>query len=320
MPRLHSEKTSGARVVSMWIKTAAVLVAVIPLMGNKIVIEVPAGGAVVSSSGLVSCAAQETCTVDTSANPFTETLTAVAEPGYAFAGWEEGADALCAGSTSEDCTELADEAFSQFLPSANDETFAVRPTFTALDGEEPAVAPRFSVRSLHRTRFYEVRGETQEEIWDALHSAANPLNKNGGKHGGKNAVGYANMEVRYHYQAEYVEGGSDCRVASGELDFEFETTLPKLASSTERSEHFDQRWQIFHNDIVEHEAGHIALYRQLVTQLPEVMRRVPSVPCSELAEHVRSAVARSVDAITQANEEYDRSIGGGMDLADSHAY
>lgn len=320
MPRLHNEKTNGARVVSMWKKTAAVLVAVIPLMGNKVVIEVPAGGAVVSSSGLVSCAAHETCTIDTSTHPFTETLTAVAEPGYEFAGWQQGADALCAGSASEDCTELADEAFSQFSPSANNEALSVRPTFTALEGEEPAAAPRFSVRSLHRTRFYEVRGETQEEIWNALHSAANPLIRSGGKQSGRNAVGYANMEVRYHYQAEYVEDGSDCRVASGELDFEFETTLPKLAGATEDAEHLDQRWQIFHSDIVEHEAGHIALYRQLVTQLPEVMRSVPSVPCGSLAEHVRSAVARSVDAITQANEEYDLSVGGGMDLADSHAH
>ena len=90
----------------LWVRAAAVLGLSVMLMGSKLVIRVPEGGEVISSSGLVACAAGETCTVDLQQGRFAETFTAVAADGYPFRGWTGGDAAVCGGTLVADCTEL----------------------------------------------------------------------------------------------------------------------------------------------------------------------------------------------------------------------
>ena len=102
-----------------WVRAAAVLGLSVLLMGSKLIIRVPEGGSVISSSGLVACAAGETCTVDVDRRNFAETFTAVAADGYVFRGWTGGDAAVCGGTLVADCTELDSGPFSDFGMAAS---------------------------------------------------------------------------------------------------------------------------------------------------------------------------------------------------------
>lgn len=299
----------GVSFVVMWIRAAVVLGVSILLMGSKLVIVVPDGGAVVSSSGLVTCSARETCTVDTSEYPFAETFTAVAEPGYEFTAWGDGASAVCAGGQNPDCSELDHDAFSSIPDSGalNDSagTLTLRPGFSAQEPKEAGPAPRISVSSYHRTRNYLINGNTREEVWQQLHGNSNPLVMD--HKTGRKPTGYTRVGFKYLYQGAYEPNGSSCNVASGNFEFSFETVLPYLAMTDETDEALKVRWKHFHTEIVEHEARHIALYRQLLTQLPETLLEISGVPCSELRSRVRMAIENAVDVVKESNHDYDRN-------------
>jgi predicted secreted Zn-dependent protease len=303
----------------LWVKTAAVLGLSVLLMGSKLIIQVPEGGSVVSSSGLVACAAGETCTVDTSDGDFAETFTAVAEPGYAFDRWADRAGAVCRGSRDAWCEELDNGPFSDFTRSHSrlrqGAAMTLTPAFRAWGSASAEAKSRFSVSSFHTTRYYQVRGNTLEEIWAQLHSAANPLAID--HRAGTRPLGNASFAYNYNYQGAYTANASSCRVESGELEFRFETVLPRLAHAAATTEQLASRWQSLQDHITEHEAGHHAIYRQLVTRLPQVMTDLGAVPCNELDGRVSVAVAEAVDAVRQASEDYDENYGGEAAVASS---
>lgn len=69
------------------------------LAGCKIVQTSTSGGFIVSASGDHDCAEENTCEIDIpNGDPFSESFTAVARYGYAFAGWRGTESYLCAGS------------------------------------------------------------------------------------------------------------------------------------------------------------------------------------------------------------------------------
>lgn len=291
----------------MLAKTVSVIGTSLLLMGSKIVIFVPVGGSVVSSSGLVTCTAGETCTIDTTDFSFTETFTAVAEPGYEFTAWGDGENAVCIGSQNADCTELDENTFSEFSGAVDhidaSSTFTMHPIFSTLESTTAAPPARISVSSVHRTRYFRVRGKSPDEVWADLHGAANPLTKI--PETGRKPVGNASMELRYTFQPEYVPGSSHCRVASGNIEFMFETTLPRMVVTDETSDSLKRRWQLLEKEVTEHEVEHIAIYRRLISQLPEVMTSEASATCSELSQRVSSAIEESVDAIKSINIAFD---------------
>jgi predicted secreted Zn-dependent protease len=164
-------------------------------------------------------------------------------------------------------------------------------------------------------RYYQVRGNTQEEVWAQLHSAANPLAID--HKAGTRPLGKASFEYTYNYRGSYATNATACRVDSGSVEFRFDTVLPQLASAGETGAPLAGRWQSFQALIAEHEAGHHAIYRQLVTQLPQVMTDLGEVPCNELDDRVRVAVSDAVDAVRRASADYDENHGGEAQLASS---
>ena len=74
----------------------------VALGGCRILVEVPAGGQVVSDQGL-TCSAGSTCIVDVEDTSYEETFEAVAAPGYTFTGWAHvGGQTVC-GNTEAPC-------------------------------------------------------------------------------------------------------------------------------------------------------------------------------------------------------------------------
>ena len=303
----------------LWAKVAAVLGFSVLLMGSKIIIHVPPGGSVVSSSGLFACAAGEVCTIDINEQYFAETFTAEAEPGFEFGGWGDKAGALCGGSRDPYCSELGGESFSDFgsgKPQLQPgSVLTMHPSFEATGYAAPQPQPRIDVESIHVTRYYQVSGNTQEQIWAQLHGAANPLAPD--PSAGVKPLGHASFQYQYDYRSGFAENSSHCRVESGSLQLRFETVLPRLADSAQVGDRLRDRWQFLQALITEHEAGHHAIYRRLVTQLPQVMSDLNPVPCQQLDGQVRLAVEDAVAAIRRANADYDHHNGGETYLASS---
>ncbi|MEE4144441.1 MAG: DUF922 domain-containing protein [Halieaceae bacterium] len=303
----------------LWAKVAAVLGFSVLLMGSKIIIHVPAGGSVVSSSGLFACAAREVCTIEADERYFAETFTAEAAPGYTFDGWGDKAGALCAGSPDPYCSELDEAPLAGFGDGAprlqRGSVLTLHPAFAARDEEADHSSARIDVSSFHRTRYYQVSGNTQEEIWSQLHGAANPLAPD--RRSGVKPLGQASFQYRYDYRSAFAESAASCRLESASLTLRFDTVLPRLAATQPTSELLRDRWQPLQELVTEHEAGHHAIYRQLVTQLPEVLSGLGAVPCTELDEQVRLAVADTVAAIRRASAEYDEHGDGEAYLASS---
>ncbi len=291
----------------LWVRAAAVLGTSMLLMGSKLIIHVPEGGSVVSSSGLFACDAGESCTIEFNGHHFAETFTAVAHSGYVFKHWETGSGAICSGSLNTQCDELDPDSFGGFGTDAatnrNRGALSLTPAFSgsAYDGSAPS--PRITVKSHQSTRYYAVRGVTRDEIWSQLTGAANPLPVD--RNAGTKPLGHASFKYEYDYQGEYAGNSSSCRVHSGNFDFRFETVLPRLAVNESVHRELDARWSTLEDRVTEHEAGHHAIYRQLVTRLPEALQEIGVTPCSELDQRVSEAVTRAVDDIRRASADYD---------------
>jgi len=100
---------------------------------------------------------------------------------------------------------------------------------------------------------------------------------------------------------------ANCRVRSADINFEFETVLPKLKDLEEKTNRFQNQWKEFQSHIIDHEAGHIAIYRRLVKQIPQAMRRIRNVRCEALDQTVQASVDSIVKKVKQANSRYDNS-------------
>ena len=303
-------------------KNAAVLAISMILMGSKVVIHVPKGGSVISSSGLYACTAGETCTIDINNQHFAETFTAEAEPGFAFSRWGDGNGAVCGGSRDPYCSELDVGPFSgsdsRLDRLASGHAVRITPLFDGNDSDAQGPEPHFEISSHHRTHYYQVHGRSQEEIWAQLHGPANPLAVD--RNAGTKPLGHASFHYQYNYASEFAASPGNCQVESGAFDFHFETVLPQLAEAGRANEHLQSRWQPFQALITEHEAGHHAIYRRLVTQLPQAVIELGAVPCSELEDRVRVAVESAVGAIRRASIAYDEHHGGDTYAVSSLSY
>ena len=302
-----------------WAKAAAVLAVSVLLMGSKIIIRVPEGGEVVSSSGLYACSAGEVCTIEINEQHFAESFTAVPAPGYAFASWGGQPGAVCRDSRDPHCADLDGGPFADFAVEAaslrKGAVLTLSPAFTAREDVATASSPRFRITSLHTTRYYPVSGRTQEEVWAQLLGAANPIAID--RAAGIKPVGHASFEYRYSYRSKFAANPANCRVDSGSIEFRFDTVLPELAASETIRDQLQQRWAPFQARITEHEAGHHAIYRELVTELPQVLAQVGEAPCAELDRRVSLAVADAVGAIKQASAEYDENYSSDSYVASS---
>lgn len=99
------------------------------LTGCKLAIIVGEGGEVTSLSGNNDCTGPNYCIVEVTSETFTETFTAIAEPGYEFVKWQDGEGFQCAGSTSTSCTvSISGNPYAEAIV-ASFETASLRPVF-----------------------------------------------------------------------------------------------------------------------------------------------------------------------------------------------
>lgn len=294
-----------------WGRALVVLGGSFLLMGSKIVITVPEGGSVVSSSGLIECSSGQVCIIDITDQRFVEVFTAIPDQGYHFANWADNNGALCRGSQHPHCPDLGTTPVSDYqgfqLPPDPAAVFTMNPTFTSGGSVPPSRGPSFTINSSHLTRYYGIEGDTTAELIAQLAGDANPLPVQAAA--GRKPVGHANFSYRYDYDSEYGANLASCRVASATLRLRFETVLPRLENPGGKPGYLLNRWLPFQQEVIAHEAGHHAIYRLMATKLPRALTALGEVPCHELEQRVGQAVGRIEQEMHRASSAYDFAHG-----------
>lgn len=99
------------------------------LAGCKLAVMVSSGGEVQSLSGTRNCSGPGFCEFDIATTDFSDTFTAVPNPGYEFVEWQDGSGYLCASSQSTSCTvSLPAEPYASALLALFD-MVSIRPVF-----------------------------------------------------------------------------------------------------------------------------------------------------------------------------------------------
>ncbi len=109
-------------------KIIAIAILLLFIQGCKITQVVPAGGAVVSRTGSYNCAAGQTCVITINGTVFSDTFTAVPDPGYRFVGWKKQNGYLCGGNKTPCALENVPANFT-----ALDANTFLEPIFEKID-------------------------------------------------------------------------------------------------------------------------------------------------------------------------------------------
>ena len=172
--------------------------------------------------------------------------------------------------------------------------------------------PAVTIRSTSTTEYFALSGRTREALWHELNGAGNPLNalyRNQGT-----ALGHAGVEYRYRYQPAFGSSPSSCRIASADIELRFTTVLPELADGTV-SDLLARQWPRFQETIAEHEAGHHAIYRDLLSQIPAALQQLEEASCAELDQRISLTINAVVDAVRQRSRDYDQGYDSGRYVA-----
>lgn len=281
------------------------------LLGSNIALTVPEGNSTDSASVASACAAADDCEGDVGNQDLQETLAEIHGPDDAVLGSRESQDSECFASSYSDCTNVPTDDFSRHpqLAMLLDSAGATEIQLPGIAGAtgQPQPTSTFTIRSSLSTRYYAINGDTSSELWDELRGDANPLSVLPGV--GRKPLGEASFVYSYSYQPDQAVGASHCQVKSGEIDVQFETVLPRLEGLDHKPDRLRRQWREFQTVVVDHEVGHLVIYRRILEELPQAMSKIGAVPCDELDSRIVAAVDRVVDSIQLASSDYDAHVG-----------
>lgn len=110
-------------------RATAVATIGLALTGCKLAVIVGEGGSVTSLSGNNDCSGPAYCIIDIDNPAFSETFTAVPEPGYEFVKWQDGWGFQCADELSPVCSISVPGGAIGEAVVASFETASIRPVF-----------------------------------------------------------------------------------------------------------------------------------------------------------------------------------------------
>ncbi len=184
---------------------------------------------------------------------------------------------------------------------------------TAQGGEAAAADTAFDVVSSASTRYYEIDGDSSDELWRALAGSANPL---ASRHAtGQRHLGDSRLDYRYSFDSARDRSPGYCRVGSARIELHYTTLLPALADEWSKPERLRRQWQALQSAVAEHEAGHVEIYRTAEQAIPAAIRELGAIPCDRLAATVEAAVRDSLASAQQASARYDLATNAAVQLA-----
>lgn len=283
----------------MFLQTNNVLVAIgVLLLGSNIALTVPAGKSTESAG-------------DAANHDVQETLAEIHGPDDQLFQSREGDGSECLERSYSTCASghADDLARHQHLAMLLDSAAEIEIKSSGMAGDTGRTEPAstFAIKSSQSTRYYAISGDTSRELWNELRGDANPLSALPGV--GRKPLGEASFVYRYNYQSGYAANASHCLVKSGEIEIQFETVLPRLENLEHKPDRLQRQWINFQSVVVDHEVGHLKIYRRLLDELPQAMSDVGAVPCDQLDSKIVAAIDRVVDSIQLASSHYDAHAG-----------
>ena len=281
------------------------------LLGSNIALTVPEGNPTDSASVTSACTAVDDCVDDVGNQDFQESLADIHGPDDLVLGSMESEGGECFGSSYSDCAVVPTDDFSTHpqLAMLLDSAGATEINLPGIAGDtdQPQATSTFTIRSSLSTRYYAINGDTSNELWSELRGDANPLSVLPGV--GRKPLGEASFVYSYSYQPDQAASASHCQVKSGEIDVQFETVLPRLEDVDHKPDRLRRQWKKFRSVVVDHEVGHLEIYRRILDELPQAMSQIGAVPCDQLDSRIVAAVERVVDSIQLASADYDADVG-----------
>ncbi len=263
--------------------------------GCKVEITVPAGGSVVTSSGLYACAAGETCSITIDHPYFSERFTAVPARGYIFSRWEDAPGAFCAGSHKPVCDDIDTGIFldnADLLEWLNfDASYSLTPVFSQLASPGDTQAPVWQLSSEHVAVNYLVDGVSADEILDSLRGDNNPL--------------------QFSASSEGL-----CDVIAGTIEVAYITTIPQLFEYQQKPSDIQDSWSNFQGELIQHEVGHQQINRFYYGLLPELYSAVGAAPCDDLADAIKRVHKQWELQIIAAHVQYHVDVGSSASFRD----
>jgi len=112
------------------IRTLSMIALALVLSGCKLAVMVSSHGSVLSASGTRNCTGPDYCEFIISDADFSETFTAVPQPGFTFVEWQSGNGFICADSTDPVCVVEMPDSTVGALIVALFKTGSIRPVFS----------------------------------------------------------------------------------------------------------------------------------------------------------------------------------------------
>jgi predicted secreted Zn-dependent protease len=301
------------------ISTALLIVLASALLSAcKLEITVPAGGSVVTSSGLYACAAGETCTLTIDHPYFFESFTAVPARGYIFSRWKKIPGAFCAGSHKSVCEDIDTRIFvenTDLLDWLNfDASYSLTPVFNQLASPGEKQAAVWQLSSSHVAVNYVIDGATAEQIFDSLKGENNPLHISVST--GSKSIGLSEASFASGFTATGATSEGLCEVKAGTIEVTYTTTIPQLYDYQQKPIEIQDSWSRFQGDLVKHEAGHQQINRFYYGLLPGLYSAVGAVPCDELADAIKRVHKQWEEEIIAAQAQYHVDVGSSASFRD----
>jgi predicted secreted Zn-dependent protease len=114
-------------------------------------------------------------------------------------------------------------------------------------------------------------------------------------------------ETSYNLSWQYstLISGSACQLTDVKVGISIVTSLPNWQATTSAAAGLNDRWQAFMTGLITHEQGHTALDKIYAAKLATDLTGRGQVPCNQLKSTVQAIVQADVDALNQANVQYD---------------
>lgn len=180
-------------------------------------------------------------------------------------------------------------------------------------GETSDTGAGIEVVTTSSTLYYEVDGDSSDELWQALAGSANPLTT--GHAAGLRHLGDSRLDYRYRFESSRDRSAGYCRVSTARVELHYTTMLPALADEWSKPDRLRQQWQAMQTAVADHEAVHVDIYRSLEREIPAAIRGLGAMPCDRLAARVDAAIRDTAANAQLASARFDTEAGSVMQVA-----
>jgi predicted secreted Zn-dependent protease len=168
----------------------------------------------------------------------------------------------------------------------------------------------FDIRSTYRDHYFSISASSSREIWQQLRGDSNPIGHTTAS--GTKPLAFSSWNYRYSYNVAFGTNETSCSISSGRIEFEFNTTLPRLQDEHTQGTRLQRQWRGLSATIEAHEREHQRIYSRALRQIPQALESVRQVPCHLLDQHARVAVNEVVRDIKMASDRLDSITGTGL--------